>query len=660
MTTFFKDDFGSFPVGPLPSSYFAIREYHYLPSSGFMGEWYEATISHTWRPCTAAWMIVEQDSKKRLLSTLESTVPYNRILVAGNPLWSDYSVSLQLQPLQCDGMAGIVFRYQNNREYYSLVLAQGKRICLSRICHEKTNLLYEQDYSYDNIAPHTLEAAVAGSSIFVGIDGNIIFSGTDDLFTTGRTGIISTTTCYFDKFIVSGEEKTWQAFVWTRDKKQRELDRLREQYPAPEVWKTIPTKGFGTGRQIRFGHLQGNSNSCDILLAQNLKLQPENDSYSTIRSLTAIDLKGNILWQTGEPADTMDAAMTTSDLPVQIYDIDDDGFDEVICVKNFSLMILDGKTGKVKNKTMLPNDVADENRFGYLHGDAVIIANVRGRPKPQDIIVKNRYRQFWVYDNNLDLLWTARRPGGTYPPNTGHFPVPCVINDDSRDGIFCGYTLFDADGHVLWNHDWPDHTDEIIIGRFDPAHAGLQIATASGNEGFCIFDAASGRVLHKDLLGHAQRISAAKFRSDLSGVQFYCVTYWHYPGIISFHDCSGKKLFSFEPPSLGNILNPVNWRGDGEELALLNTNVTDGGMIDGYGRKVVVFPDDGHPDLCCEVIDVAGDARSEIITWDTQSLWIYTQDRPAETPVYNPVRPPHWNNSNYRGEYSFPGDGNDR
>ena len=27
-------------------------------------------------------------------------------------------------------------------------------------------------------------------------------------------------------------------------------------------------------------------------------------------------------------------------------------------------------------------------------------------------------------------------------------------------------------------------------------------------------------------------------------------------------------------------------------------------MLDGEGDRVVVFPDDGHPDLCAEVIDL--------------------------------------------------------
>ena len=41
-----------------------------------------------------------------------------------------------------------------------------------------------------------------------------------------------------------------------------------------------------------------------------------------------------------------------------------------------------------------------------------------------------------------------------------------------------------------------------------------------------------------------------------------------------------------------------------------------------------MFPDDGHPDLAAYVANVTGDARDEMILWDQERVWIYTQDRP--------------------------------
>ena len=53
-------------------------------------------------------------------------------------------------------------------------------------------------------------------------------------------------------------------------------------------------------------------------------------------------------------------------------------------------------------------------------------------------------------------------------------------------------------------------------------------------------------------------------------------------------------------------------------------------MIDGHLRRVVMFPDDGHPDLAANVLDLTGDQRDEIVLWDQERVWIYTQDRPFQ------------------------------
>jgi len=78
--------------------------------------------------------------------------------------------------------------------------------------------------------------------------------------------------------------------------------------------------------------------------------------------------------------------------------------------------------------------------------------------------------------------------------------------------------------------------------------------------------------------------------------------------------------------------------------------------MDGWGRMVVKFPDDGHPDLCFNVMDITGDPRDEIVLWDQKSIWIYTQDKSVQFErIYKPVRNPHYNESNYRTNYSLPG-----
>ena len=84
---------------------------------------------------------------------------------------------------------------------------------------------------------------------------------------------------------------------------------------------------------------------------------------TNISCLTAVNMEtGDVLWQVGEPSELTVNQDTTCDLPFQIYDIDDDGIDEVIVAKDFKVMILDGSTGEVKKSMPTPfnDDPADE------------------------------------------------------------------------------------------------------------------------------------------------------------------------------------------------------------------------------------------------------------------------------------------------------------
>lgn len=648
MTQLFFDDFSSLSVGPLPAERTANGEYHYLPPEGELGQWY-SPICDNHRPATAPWLVIEDDGRHCLLHAIDAEARCDRVLVAGSDDWTDYALTVRVRPLKDNQFVGIAFRYRTSRSHYRLGFEEGNALRLSRVNHEERETLAERSLPYSCERFYELKVEAAGSRMLAYLDGELLFDVEDDAFPNGRVALIARTPCMYDSVEVTASDEAYAAFVQTRDRRRRELDELREQYPKPALWKWFDTKGFGTGRQIRFGHLQ-NNDRLDILLAQNIKLLPGSDNLTTVRCLTAMDLDGNVLWQFGEPSAELDAGLVTCDLPVQIYDIDGDGHDEVLCLKNFKLYILNGQTGEVKNVRPLSLNPPEENDFGRLVGDTILIANFRGLDRSCDIMIKNRYRQIWALDNELNVMWTHE----FLKWRTGHFAQPYDFDGDGRDELFIGYGLLGPDGEMRWSHEWHDHTDEIAIGPFDPDRDDVQIAVVSSDAGFNILGP-DGAVLHREMLGHAQRLSAAKFRDELPGLQFYVVTYWGSAGIISLHDCKGAKLFEIEPTSLGNVLSPVNWTGGETELALLSGNVGHGGMLDGHGRRVVVFPDDGHPDMCSEALDLTGDARDEIVLWDMESVWIYTQDRPFEGErIYRPIRYPHHNASNYRAEISLP------
>jgi hypothetical protein len=91
-------------------------------------------------------------------------------------------------------------------------------------------------------------------------------------------------------------------------------------------------------------------------------------------------------------------------------------------------------------------------------------------------------------------------------------------------------------------------------------------------------------------------------------------------------------------------------------LILISADVIEGGMWDGWGRRAVRFPADGHPTFCNAVMDITGDCRDEIIVWDSSEVWIYTQDdNPKPGRLYKPKANPLCNYSNYQATVSLPG-----
>ncbi|MBO4368183.1 MAG: hypothetical protein J5859_05685, partial [Clostridia bacterium] len=133
--------------------------------------------------------------------------------------------------------------------------------------------------------------------------------------------------------------------------------------------------------------------------------------------------------------------------------------------------------------------------------------------------------------------------------------------------------------------------------------------------------------------------------------------FWGHQGGIFLYDCDGEPIWEMQNGMNGNIIAPVNWDGDGAELILTNADPDRGGLLNGAGLCAVPFPDDGHPVLCCESLDLCGDERDELIVWDYHSMYIYTQADNPKPQTYRPCKFPMYNASNYRGEYAFPDPG---
>ena len=348
--------------------------------------------------------------------------------------------------------------------------------------------------------------------------------------------------------------------------------------------------------------------------------------------------------------------MLTNDNPFQVHDVDGDGHAEVVTIRDFQLQILDGRTGKVKKWAWMPKAPELPTKhaesvmrpYDLVLGDSLFFVNVSGNKDRHEILVKDRYLNFWIYNNNLELLWKGAG-------QNGHCPY--VFDVDGYDRIMIGYAMWDHTGKKLWSHDedLKDHADSIAVVNFsgNPGEQPRVYSTGS-DEGFLMFSY-DGKLMKQLMVGHAQASSVGKYRMDLPGLQFMMVDFHWNPGVMLLFDWEGNILQTAEPVHNGSKMLPVNWRGDGEEFVLLSGDAKYGGMINGRFERAVMFPDDGHPDLASFVLDMTGDGRDEVVLWDEKSVWIYTQDRPFKgEKLYTPIRNPLYNTSNYSCIVSLP------
>lgn len=652
----FRDDFGRFPPRifsePVKGLTNAIHEYHYIAHRGVpLDPWANAMIHDD------SWCGGDEDGQPYVEMHIpnEEASNFNPTLLIGDPEWSDYTVEVKIRPLLLREMAGLVFRYRTNRHYYLFSLQDGKiarlrlRLPLERkMRSNEWRDLATAEFRYDPRQYYTLRVENNGPGIRAFIDGKLIFEVSDSEILKGKTGITANIPTRFTGFRVTAADAVEKAIRARIAARERSLAELRNGNPQPKLWKKFDITNYGAGRNVRFGDLDGDG-VMDMLIGQNIR-KVERNQFDHISCLTAITFDGKVLWQVGRPDPYND--VLANDTPFQIFDFDGDGRNEVVMVRDFKLQVLDGRTGKVKKWVWMPapREDRDARPYEFEAGDNIYFINLDGSQNPRHMLVKDRKGAFWIYDRNLEVVWSAEC-------NTGHYPYAADIDGDGRQELMIGYSMFSPDGKKLWTHDKAikSHSDAVAFGNFsgDPMAPPRAYSFAS-DEGFVVFDL-TGKILKRQMIGHTQSPTIGRFRPELPGLQIMCVNFWRNPGIVTLFDTEGEILSQDEPIHSGSPMLPVNWRGDGQEFVLLSGNVKDGGMIDGHLRRVVMFPDDGHPDLAAAVLDITGDPRDEIVLWDQKRVWVYTQDRPfLGRRIYAPIRNPEHNESNYRTSVSLP------
>ncbi len=652
--TLLDDDFGGLRPGLFSSVVGAHTEYHYLPEAAAKGNWVVSTFRSR-ADTQRAWRVVEAQGAPAMQQAYRNKWKhYHPMIVAGDAVWGDYSVEMQFTPESDADQSGVVFRYRNDRCYYffgvigqKAVLKMVRHATAFRKPYEKT--LAAQAFSWS--AGQRLKAVVhvRGSAIRAELGDGVSLTANDDTYARGRIGLTSDVPTLFHRVTVTTDRAEKKRTDEAIAKRQNEEAALQSANPKPVVWRKIKTRGFGVGRNVRFGDLDGDG-TIDALIGQVRHHGPK-DRNSELSCLTAMTFDGKRLWQTGEPDPWADHL--TNDVGFQIHDWDGDGRTEAVYCMNMEIIVADGATGRILRKAPTPatppNTKPPYNRFPRILGDSLYFCDLRGTGRDADLIIKDRYLNIWALDDKLELLWHAQC-------TTGHYAYAVDIDNDGKDELMMGYTLFDDDGTKRWSLDnrIRDHADGVALVRFKP-DAPVRLLCAASDEGMFFADL-DGNILKHHYLGHVQNPATADFRPDLPGLESVSINFWGNQGIVHFFDADGEIYHDFEPCQHGSMCLPVNWTGAPGEFFVLSANVRDGGMFDGWGRRAVTFPADGHPDMCNAVLDITGDCRDEVVVWDPHEMWVYTQDdSPKAGRLYAPRRNALYNYSNYQATVSLPG-----
>lgn len=377
----------------------------------------------------------------------------------------------------------------------------------------------------------------------------------------------------------------------------------------------------GRGSRMWLGDIDGDGRMEFVMVQPDTGFDDRYFPHS-VQCATAFNLEGEVLWQIGKP--DPDVKGSGSDIPAQIYDIDNDGNNEFICVMNDMLCIYDGKTGELKEKHDIPNEHAH---------DCIIIADLEGRGYPQNIILKDRYKKLWALDTDYNVMWT-------FEGNVGHYPWPYDLDGDGVEEVIAGYTVLNGKGETLWTIDMTDHADCIWVGDLDQnPDTGVAVLVGGQDTTAYTWD---GRLIwrYADTV-ESQNIALGNFRpenrgTEVGGLDRIRRTRENGLDGMFLINSKGETLYKENRtiPGWSSIVTTIhNFDGRGSDHLLAYRR---GGLLaavyDGYMNPVFKFPFDGH----IMWTDLIGDGQSQVLIYSDEEVYIYSA---GKTDLTRPVVP---------------------
>lgn len=359
-------------------------------------------------------------------------------------------------------------------------------------------------------------------------------------------------------------------------------------------WKEVKApSGYG-GEWTVSDDIDGDG-SVDFVSARGVYENASNNHY--VSALCAFDLEGESFWVWGEKGSGKNTI--GSDLPCQIYDIDNDGQKEVLFSTKDEFIVLNAVTGEEEKRYTLPSC---ENHIDESASDSIVIANISGNAHPSDIIVKTRYGDVWAYTKDWELIWHKCMPGGM---KTAHAPEILDIDNDGKDEVFAGFCVVDDNGEEMWvldnskfDCDLTDgHIDSFALLNFEEGmpYEDMRFAISPcGARNFFVIDGNGKKLWESDTKIHYETLIAGKFTKNT----LQLITN---PMLDDTDEIGGSTnepifVYDYEKESGQCSINSENWGMMGNRY-LYAVNMggeydyiyqpTDNMLIDGNGNKRV-------------------------------------------------------------------------
>ena len=384
-----------------------------------------------------------------------------------------------------------------------------------------------------------------------------------------------------------------------------------EKAPIVKSWKKVQLDLEYSGHWVVTGDVDGDGEA-DIVSCKNVDL----DDVHYTSTAVSQRLDGSVIWKWGNPG--IGRKQWHHDVACQIYDWDGDGQNEVVLLTKDFLVELDGKTGEEKRRFPIEKDATD----------CLVFADLSGKGRATDVLVKTRYTQIWAYNYEGDLLWTVQNPGGS---RTAHQPRPLDVDGDGTDEIMAGYSLLNADGTVRWTYESKTvdkdkgHLDTIRPLKIvqNPAES-RYVLTCCGAKNIACVDG-NGKTVWEKPGFHFESIQIGFIIPGLTGPQIL-VDIDHRP-----RGESPLWVLSADGEQLGQIMTDycrhhglLDWTGDGyAEIMLADAH----GFFDARGERIGTF-DTGKPGQSIVFGDMTGDGISDvsILTTDPEVLHIFKNE----------------------------------